>query len=184
MDVLAAVLVARSRRLPEKHLKEVYGGKRLIDVVVDNLLSMGLEVIVYSTYPFSISTTLILDESPWILPSIISLLKRLKRPLLIFGGDMPLVKKEAVEKILEFREHDIVVPRWKNGYLEPLHAYYSPAAIPSLEEELKSRRASLHGAIERCRDVYYLKAEDMDPHTFFNVNTPKDFEYLRKILES
>jgi len=184
MGHLAAVLVGHSKRFPGKHLEYISKKKRLIDIVVENLKKLGFEVIIYSKYPFSAPAPIILDEEDWILPSIISLLKKLNRGIFIFGGDMPLIRKDAVEIMMKNLSHNIVIPRWKNGYLEPLHSYYKPAAIKALEKGLEIDTPSLHGAIKMCQDVYYLKAEGMDPLTFFNVNEPQDVQTLKEILRN
>jgi len=183
VELTAVVLVGKSKRFPNKHLRYI-GGKRLIDLVVENLKNIGFDVLVYSKYPFPISAPLILDEHDWLLPSLISLIKKLRRGIFVFGGDMPLVQMEAVERMISHLNHTIVVPRWKNGYLEPLHAYYTPKIIPAFEEEMTSKNPSLHGAIKRCRDVHYIPAEELPSLTFFNVNTPQDFAHLKELLKN
>ncbi len=183
MEYLAAVLVGKSRRLPGKHLRIVYDGKRLIDMVVENLTSMGFKVIIYSTYHFDAPAPLILDTSTWIFPAVVNLLKKFGEPMFIFGGDMPLVEKKAVEMMMKHTDHRIVVPRWRNGYLEPLHAYYTPHVLPVFEGELQRGGASLHSAIQKCRDTYYMSAEEMGERTFFNVNTLEDLHILKKWMD-
>jgi molybdopterin-guanine dinucleotide biosynthesis protein A len=47
---------------------------------------------------------------------------------LVVAGDMPLIVPEFVDYIVrEFGKNGkaVCVPRWDNGYLEPLHAAYS-----------------------------------------------------------
>ncbi len=182
MPFTAVVLVGNSRRFPKKHLKYI-GKRRLIDLVVNNLKNMGFDVVVYSKYEFPISAPLIIDKEDWLLPSLISLLKKIGKGVFVFGGDMPLIQWEAVEKMIPHLSHAVVVPKWENGYLEPLHAYYTPKIIPLFEEVMLSEKPSLHGAILKCRDAYYVDAEKMPPLTFFNVNRPEDFEVLKNILE-
>jgi len=184
VKLIAVVMVGHSGRFPKKHLASVQEGVRLIDVTVENLRRIGFQVIVYSKYRFPISVPLLLDEEKWILPSIITLLRKMNQGIFIFGGDMPLIKREAVEKMMPYLSHAVVVPRWKNGYLEPLHAYYTPKIIPVFEKVLNEEKPSLHRAIEACRDVYYVPAEKMPEQTFFNVNTPEDLNSLRELIKS
>lgn len=80
----AFVLVGKSTRLPGKHLIEVLPGKRLIDLVVENLQNLGLDVVVYSKIPLDLHAPVLCDKSPWILESVISLLK-MDDSLLLFG---------------------------------------------------------------------------------------------------
>ena len=178
----AVVLVGYSKRLPNKHTRLIKDNERLIDFVINNLKNMGLNVIVYSKYEIDVSTPLIIDTSDWILPSIISILKKLNRGVFIFGGDMPFIMKEEIEKMDKYSSHNAVVPMWKNGYLEPLHAYYSPKIIPFFEEELKEEKPSLHSAIRKSKDVVYIEAEKMNPITFFNVNTYEDLTLMQNML--
>ena len=178
----AVVLVGNSKRLPNKHIRVVKDNMRLIDFVINNLKNMGLNVIVYSKYEFPISVPLIIDKSKWILPSIISILKNLNRSIFLFGGDMPFIQKEEIEKMVKYSSHNVVVPMWRNGYLEPLHAYYSPKIISFFEKELKEKKPSLHSAIKRCNDIIYLEAEKMNSITFFNINTHKDLNLMQNLL--
>lgn len=183
MALNTVVLVGNSKRFPKKHLMRV-GEKRLIDIVVENLMSMEFDVFVYSKYEFPISVPIIYDDEPWILPSLIHLLKEFGKGIFVFGGDMPLIRREAVEKMIPHVSHTAVVPRWKNGYLEPLHAYYSPRIINAFEKEMKYEKPSLHDAILKCKDVHYVRAESMPELTFFNVNVPEDLESLKNIMKN
>jgi len=174
--VRAYVLVGLSRRLPGKHTMKVISGKRLIDLVVDNLQNMGLDVVVYSKIPLDLDVPVLHDESSWILESVVSLLK-MDDSFLLFGGDMPLVRMEAVKLLLKNYGHTSVVPRWSNGYLEPLHAYYARSAIKCLEGA-----RSLTLGLQNCPYVNFVPAEKMPEETFFNVNTRNDMELLKRIL--
>ncbi len=174
----AYVLVGKSSRLKEKHFIEVFPGKRLIDLVVENLRALGLDVIIYSKIPVEIDAPVIIDKSEWILPSIISLLER-DDGFFVFGGDMPLVRREAVEILLEkYSAGKTVVPIWsETGYLEPLHAIYSSTSLECLRNA-----ESLTQGLKNCRNVEFVPAEDMPVESFFNVNTSEDLEKLKGML--
>ncbi len=179
----AYVLVGNSRRLPKKHLIEIIPRKRLIDLVVENLHSIGFEVVVYAKYRIEVGTKVVIDYSSWILPSIVSILQT-NSEVFIFGGDMPLIRKKAVIMMLNQREGDkTVIPKWKNGYLEPLHGFYTKASLPCFIKEIKRNKGSLTNALKNCPSVKFISAELMPPDTFFNVNYPKDIEKLREILK-
>ncbi len=174
--MLAFVLVGESTRLPGKHFLQVVRGKRLIDLVIDNLRSIGFRVVIYSRVPFETDAELILDRTSWILESIHSLFDY-EDEFFLFGGDMPLVKKRAVELMVEsIKPLSSLVPRWRNGYLEPLHAYYHHSTSSCLRGE------SLTSALRACRYVEYIPAEIMPEETFFNINTRDDFEKFRKMI--
>ena len=173
----AYVLVGVSKRLPGKHEIEVRG-KRLVDIVVENLSSMGLDVVIYSKIPLEASVPVLEDKSTWILESVLSLFQ-LSSEFFLFGGDMPLVRREAVEMMLEHWDGERgLVPRWSStGYLEPLHALYTSKMRPCL-----SGAKSLTGGISECPWVGFIEAEKMPEETFFNVNTREDLERLEKML--
>jgi molybdopterin-guanine dinucleotide biosynthesis protein A len=104
----------------------------------------------------------------------------------VVAGDMPLIVPEFVDYIVrEFGESGkaVCVPRWTNGYLEPLHAAYSKAFRRVLDEKIKIGEYSLNGAI-RSADACYLDVDGLPSHwreSFFNVNRRSD---LRKLLKS
>ena len=176
----AYVLVGKSSRLPKKHLVEVLPGKRLIDLAIENLQNIGVEVIIYSKIPLDANAPVIEDKSSWILESVCSLFN-FTDEFLLFGGDMPLVRKEAVAMLFEqWDGKNGVVPRWSDmGYLEPLHAIYTKKMLSCL-----CNAKSLTKGIENCPEVKFVSAEKMPQDTFFNVNTKEDLEKLRGMLSS
>ena len=174
----AYVLVGKSSRLPKKHLVEVLLGKRLIDLVVENLQNMGLNVVIYSKIPLNANAPVIEDKSSWILESVCSLFN-FSNEFLLFGGDMPMVRKKALAMLFEQLDgKNGVVPRWSDtGYLEPLHAIYTKRMLSCL-----CNAKSLTKGIENCPAVKFVPAEKMPKETFFNVNTKEDLEKLRSML--
>ncbi len=186
--MLAVVFVGTSRRFPGKHFIEVRPGLRMIDLVINRLQAIGLDVLVYSKVFFRCSAPLMIDREDWILPSFISLLRKLGDKgigeIIAIGGDMPLICGEGINLLLkEFSDPDVaVVPRWENGYMEPLHAIYRSVMARFLEEALKGGIKSLHSAIEKTPCVKFIEAELFPSNIFFNVNVPRDLMRLREIL--
>ncbi len=181
--VKIVLMVGKSKRLPGKHFIEVLPGKRLIDIVVNNLQKTNMEVFIYSKIPFKINVPLIMDEQSWILPSVINLIKEIDDDLFIFGGDMPFISRFAIKKILENAENkNAVIPRWKNGFVEPLRSFYRKEIVGCLETALNKKKGSLHEAIFECDNVKYIPAEELPEETFFNVNTYNDLKKMREIL--
>ena len=180
----AYIMVAQSKRLPRKHEIEVIPGKRLIDLVVENLQNLGFDVIVYSKYRIDVDAKVVIDKSSWILPSIISLLQ-IDTHFFLFGGDMPLIKKDAVKTMLKQMDNDkTLIPLWsKTGYLEPLHGFYTKSSLPCFLKEMKMEKSSLTHALKSCSGVKFVPAETMPVDTFFNVNYQEDVEKLRYILK-
>ncbi|KYH38819.1 MAG: molybdopterin-guanine dinucleotide biosynthesis protein A [Candidatus Bathyarchaeota archaeon B23] len=108
---------------------------------------------------------------------------------LVLPCDSPLLNIDVLRYLLERAEgFDAAVPRWPNGYIEPLHSVYR--VEPSLRacgEALESGGLEVRGLLERLEGVLYVPTEELralDPglHTFFNVNTPEELEEAEHIL--
>jgi len=187
--LLAVVLIGKSRRFPNKHFFEINRGLRLIDIVFDSLRRAKCEILVYSKIPFSSPFPLLEDKEEWILPSLIFLFEFLfkmgRREVLIVGGDMPLISVEGIEFLMScFSSNDLaLVPRWQNGYLEPLFAIYKPELSLHLRESSGRGIRSLQKAIREAPHVKFVEAESFPPHTFFNVNDLKDLDELKRLMK-
>ncbi|AIU69954.1 molybdopterin-guanine dinucleotide biosynthesis protein MobA [Thermococcus eurythermalis] len=103
----------------------------------------------------------------------------------VVAGDMPLLVPEFVDFIVSnFKKSGKIacVPRWENGYLEPLHAAYSRAFREVLEEKIKAGNYALNRAIREVNPCY-LPIESLPEEwreSFFNVNTREDLGRLQK----
>ncbi|MCD6363570.1 MAG: molybdenum cofactor guanylyltransferase [Synergistetes bacterium] len=187
--MLAVVFVGTSRRFPGKHFIEVRPGLRMIDLVISRLRAIGLDVLVYSKISFNCSVPLIKDNERWILPSLASLLEGLAergiKEVIAVAGDMPLISGEGINLLINsLSDCDLaVIPRWENGFMEPLHAIYRSGIAPFFKDALESGISSLHGAIERSPWVKFIEAELFPSEAFFNVNEPGDLIKLRSKLE-
>jgi molybdenum cofactor guanylyltransferase len=75
--------------------------------------------------------------------------------------------------------HDVVVPHWQ-GHFQPLHAAYRKHVLPHLEGQLargELRTASLFDKVRTRRvDEDEIRRVDADGRSFFNMNTPEDYE--------
>jgi len=95
--------------------------------------------------------------------------------------DAPYLNPRVLMELFKRAEgHDAAVPRWPNGYLEPLHSAYRRQAVLEVAQDLlKKGFRSIHRLIESLKDVVYVSVEELRPIdekllTFFNVNTPRD----------
>ncbi|MEM4576571.1 MAG: NTP transferase domain-containing protein [Candidatus Nezhaarchaeales archaeon] len=95
--------------------------------------------------------------------------------------DAPFLNPKVILELFKRAEgHDAAIPRWPNGYLEPLHSVYRRQSVLEVAQKLvdKGSRSILH-LIENLNDVVYVPVEELkliDEKllTFFNVNTPRD----------
>ena len=81
------------------------------------------------------------------------------------------------------------VPRWPNGYIEPLHAAYRvKPALDAAEKALNNGKLDMCSMIENLRGIRYistlvLKQLDPELRTFFNITTPLDLKRAEQILK-
>ncbi len=105
--------------------------------------------------------------------------------------DSPLIKSEVVELLLRQAEgYDCYIPRWENGFLEPLFAIYPvKEAFEQAKESLKNKTYKLTNLINENWKVNYVPIEyDIQPLdenliTFINVNGPIDIQKLMEIYK-
>jgi molybdenum cofactor guanylyltransferase len=80
-------------------------------------------------------------------------------------------------------EHDVVVPRWE-GRFQPLHAVYRRSVLPLLEGQLargELRPVFLFDKVQTLQiDEDEIRRCDPEGLSFFNMNTPEDYEEARK----
>jgi molybdopterin-guanine dinucleotide biosynthesis protein A len=103
--------------------------------------------------------------------------------LYLLSCDMPLVNSEVLKLMREvITTENAVIPRWPNGYIEPLHAVYrTKSSLEAAEKALSENRMDMLSMIKNLRSVLYLSTlviEQLDPklETFFNVNTVNDLK--------
>jgi len=109
---------------------------------------------------------------------------------LLLPCDTPLVSREILALILELCiNRNAAVPRWPNGYIEPLHAAYRvEPALDAAEKALNDGRLEMCSMIENLRGIRYISTlvlQQLDPElkTFFNINTPLDLKTAEQILK-
>ncbi|MEM3565747.1 MAG: molybdenum cofactor guanylyltransferase [Candidatus Bathyarchaeia archaeon] len=109
---------------------------------------------------------------------------------LLLPCDTPLVSREILALILELcMGKNAVIPRWPNGYIEPLHAAYRvKPALEAAETILKEGKWDLRSMVARLRNIRYVSTlifQQFDPQLkmFFNVNTPLDLKRAESLLK-
>lgn len=110
---------------------------------------------------------------------------------LLLPCDTPLISREVLTLLLELCiGKNAVVPRWPNGYIEPLHAAYrTKLALEAAEKALEEGRLDMRSMIEKIRGIRYLSTlvlQQFDPELkmFFNINTPLDLEKAEQIMKN
>jgi len=186
--VLAVVFVGRSKRFPNKHFEEVKPGLRVVDLVLNSLRGAGVEILIFSKILFEGPAPFLVDPTEWIIPAFLFLFEKLEkkgiREFLAVGGDMPLISPEGVSILLSSFYPDCLalVPRWNNGWVEPLFAIYTLSFFRYLRWAFLDGAKSLQSIIRSCDGVKFIEAEKFPSYTFFNVNTREDLFKLREII--
>lgn len=110
---------------------------------------------------------------------------------LLLPCDTPLVSRQVIALLQRLAPGcDAVVPRWPNGYIEPLQAIYrTQEAYRASRESLAANEFKLGSLISRLKNVYFLSTEaikqvDADLLTFYNVNEFKDLEKILRLLKT
>ena len=100
---------------------------------------------------------------------------------LLVPCDAPFISKDVIALLFDLHQgYNAVVPRWPNGYIEPLHAVYrTKTAVKMAIEAYEKGRRDLRAVLERLQNVLYLSTlviKEIDPKllTFFNINNISD----------
>lgn len=104
--------------------------------------------------------------------------------------DIPLVSEEVVEFLLDVCEgRGAAIPRWPNGFLEPLQATYNrEATLKAARETYEEGELGLLPMIDKIKGILYISTialRSLDPqlNTFLNVNTLDDARRVEGFLK-
>ncbi|MEM2995222.1 MAG: molybdenum cofactor guanylyltransferase [Candidatus Bathyarchaeia archaeon] len=108
---------------------------------------------------------------------------------LLLSCDTPFISKSVLALLFDLSPNrNAVIPRWPNGYIEPLQAVYRvKPALESAEKALASGKFSMRSMVDGLRGVRYISTlvlQQLDPNlkTFFNINTPIDLKRAERFL--
>ena len=109
---------------------------------------------------------------------------------LLLPCDTPLVSRKILLLLFELSTNrNAVIPRWPNGYLEPLQAVYrTKPALEAARNALSQGRMDIRSMVNKLAGVRYVSTlvlQQLDPKlkTFFNVNTSSDLKKAESILK-
>jgi molybdenum cofactor guanylyltransferase len=194
---MTGILVAggKSRRMGrDKRFLEL-GGQTLLQRVLSVLQSLFGEVLVVLAEPL----TQLEGQGYRVVTDLIpncatlgglhaGLSSASHRRVLAVGCDMPFLNPAVIRRLAEFgAQADVVMPKLVTG-LQPMHAVYSKACLPHLEQMARTKQFKVQGLTEVPGLTVKLVPEkdflDVDPQllSFFNINTPADLEFARKLL--
>jgi len=94
--------------------------------------------------------------------------------------DVPFLNPALISHLAsQMPNHDVVVPHWENRF-QPLHAVYRTSVLPLLKEQLdrgELRPVYLFDKVRTCQiGEDEIRRFDPEGLSFFNMNTPDDYE--------
>ncbi|MHC1567358.1 MAG: molybdenum cofactor guanylyltransferase [Candidatus Syntropharchaeia archaeon] len=176
----------------EKFLIEVEG-KPLLSYVVEKVSHVVDEIIVSvrdeeqggiieKMYDVSIAIDPVKDFGP--LAGMMAGLEICSFPCaIVLACDMPCVNKDVINLLFDLSEgFDAVVPRWENGFIEPLHAVYRrDIMLCAVRDAILRGKKRLFYAISTLPEVRYVpmdRIREVDPslRSFININKREDLQ--------
>lgn len=186
MDAISVVIQAggQSSRMGEDKSFVAYNGRPMIETVLAQVADLGEELFIVTNNPepyayLAVPTVgdIFPDHGP--LGGIHTAISHASHAhTLIVACDMPWLERPLLQYLISLRHTaDVVVPLW-DKFPEPLHAVYSKACLPAIEENLKAKRLKItrfYGQVT----VKYVKREEIEAvggngRSFANINTPQD----------
>ncbi len=108
---------------------------------------------------------------------------------LVVGCDMPFLEVKLLKYMTEnVNSNDIVIPRYGDGYIEPLCAIYSKRCLETIERNLAEHIFSVRAIFPHLKVKFVedeeIKKYDPEFYSFFNINYKKDMIEAEKIINN
>ncbi|MFX1274318.1 MAG: molybdenum cofactor guanylyltransferase [Promethearchaeota archaeon] len=110
----------------------------------------------------------------------------------VLSCDIPLIKPEVINLMIsESTDHECVIPRWNNGFLEFFFAIYPiDKGYENAKRVLTTKNFGLINFIDKNWDIRYIHVEkeiqplDKNLVSFININGPIDIYKVIKLFQS
>jgi len=191
----------KSSRFGENKALKKLKGKPLVCYAIDKLLEASYKVILVigandriSDFSRILPSSIIITKDELVgygpLAGILAGMKKvITSYTAVLPCDSPFIKPEVIDFLFDnVKHHEAIIPRWPNGYIEPLHAVYRvKPALKAIKEAISKKELYIVDMIRRLKRVKYvstneLKLYDKDLLTFFNINTKNDFKKAKEII--
>jgi molybdopterin-guanine dinucleotide biosynthesis protein A len=176
----------RSTRFGSDKVVSPFKGKSLVEHVVDLITPLFDDVILIGNRRPELDAFHVVED---ILPGAgplggvyTALLSAGTPQCFVFAADMPNLNRGFIKHMIaEARDHDIVIPLWKNGR-EPLHAIYHRRVLPMVEDLIRKKSLKIFNLLQGA-DTLVIPEEEIrrfaDPEIIFsNINTTLDRDRL------
>jgi len=107
----------------------------------------------------------------------------------IAACDMPFINEDVVKMLFRLSEaHEAAIPRWEDGFLEPLHAVYRCGPmIRETRKAIENGESIILAPIFKMNvnyiDIENIRKIDPDLRTWININTPEDMELITNYID-
>jgi len=184
MLTVAVQAGGQSRRMGKDKSFVLFGGRPLIEIVLEKVSGLGDELILITNKPAAyahLGLPLFPDVYPnhGSLGGIYTAVYHATFPhTLVVACDMPWLNRDLLRYMISLRNTaDVIIPRWQK-FPEPLHAIYSKACLPAIQASLKAGQLKITRFFPQI-NVRYVEPEEIrrfDRHgrSFANINTPDD----------
>ncbi len=213
-NVSAIILAGgKSRRMGRDKAFLELDGKPLIAHVIQRVAQVCDEIIIVANdalayAPFGLRVISDVYPGKGSLGGIYSGLQAARTPLVLaVACDMPFLNEALLRYLISLAPRaDVIVPRArdlssnvlrdtqrlrplaKEINLHPMHAVYSKRCLEPIHAQIRANDLRLIGFYERVqvRVVEPDEIDQFDPHhlSFFNANTPEDFEFAKSLYSS
>jgi len=166
-------IVAHSNRQVQNYINKIDIRKIIAFIIDDQILSLKTN-----------------KHSPMI--GLYSAFKELNKlsyeKTLVLPCDTPLIQKNVINLLIEeSKEYDCCIPRWNNGFLEPLLAIYPiKKAFARAAKVLKGNNYKLTKLLAEDWKINYISIEnliqplDAQLLSFFNINEQSELKMIKK----
>ena len=166
------------------------GERPMISYGLEVLNSLCDEVLIsandgnYDSFDYPIVTDEIIEIGP--LGGFYSTIKRAKNEhLLILSCDMPFVKKELFQYLLEKKGNSLAAIPQIGDFVEPTCGYYHKDILSIIESQIEKKKYKLKEMLEEANykkiSITHL-LPFYDAHIFQNINNPQELEIATKRL--
>ncbi|MCG3206916.1 MAG: putative molybdenum cofactor guanylyltransferase [Anaerolineae bacterium] len=195
MISVAILAGGKSRRMGQDKAFLEVGGRPAIERVIECVNPLSDDVFISTNSPEKygqFGLRLVADVYPdkAALGGIFSAISVARYPhVLVVACDLPLLNPALLRYLIELAPTaDVVAPLVQPPQPETTHTVYSRRCLPAIEARLQVGRLRIIGFFEDVR-VRYVAREDIarfDPefHSFVNMNTPDDWERVKKLVSS
>lgn len=182
----------KSTRMGENKSLLGLNGKTVIERVADMMKSIFQEVIIITNTPdeynfINIPMCKDIYENKGPLAGIHSGLTNSKTEKnFVISCDIPLMEKEMIEFIINYRTDKPITVCKADGFLQQLVGLYSKSILPAINNLLNNgdQNSSVFSLLDKVKPEI-INAEELENYKefmFLNMNRPEDYNKIKKLM--